>query len=332
MKRIIKGQAFTIGLLVVLLLAYWSRQEGPPPFLHLEITTQIAVAVIFFLQGLNLAPDALRRGFTSWKVQLFVYVFGFALMPLTTLLCTELGWVSSKLAPGMLFLAILPTTISTSVVYSDASGGDTATSTVSAAFSNLLGVLAVPVLSSWLIFPLLESGGQGTVELGFFTDSLGKLLKLIAAPMFMGWYARRFLARWVEGRDGWLRNGSFSCVLFIAYAGFCKGFQKGPELFADNFFWEACLWVGAFLVFANLSAALLLAMARFNWPQVITAFYASTQKSLAVGLPMGYLLFVQEGSQASSPSFEILLPLILFHPLQLLLGATLCPLLRSKVN
>ena len=51
MKRIIKGQAFTIGLLVVLLLAYLSRQGGPPEFLYLEVTTQIAVAVIFFLQG-----------------------------------------------------------------------------------------------------------------------------------------------------------------------------------------------------------------------------------------------------------------------------------------
>jgi sodium/bile acid cotransporter 7 len=55
-------------------------------------------------------------------------------------------------------------------------------------------------------------------------------------------------------------------------------------------------------------------------------FFAATQKSLAVGLPMGYLLFGQDNPQL----FAILLPLILFHPLQLLLGAALCSLLPKN--
>ena len=313
----------------MLLLAYWFPAHGVSGgTLRTEVTTPLAVIVIFFLQGLNLSGVALKRGFSSWKVQLFAHSFGFLLLPLFVWSCVVRGWVSPELAPGLLFLSILPTTISTSVVYSDASGGDAAASTFCAAFSNLLGIFVVPVLSSLLIFPRLEENLLGHDSGGavFYTHFLERLLWLIAVPMLAGLLARRYLAPWVENRTAGLRNASFCCVLFIAYAGFCKGFGEGDGCLADGFLLESCLWVGAFLLFANLSATFLLRFSRFSWPQVITAFFAATQKSLAVGLPMGYLLFGQENPQL----FAILLPLVLFHPLQLLLGATLCSVLPKN--
>tara|TARA_Y100001968_G_C19428572_1_gene755761 strand:+ start:1688 stop:2689 length:1002 start_codon:yes stop_codon:yes gene_type:complete len=329
LRKIFAGQAFTLALVAVLLLAYWFPEHGVSGgALRTEVTTPLAVVVIFFLQGLNLSGVAMKRGFSSWKVQLFAHSFGFFLMPLVAWACVSNGWVSPGLAPGLLFLSILPTTISTSVVYSDASGGDAAASTFCAASSNLLAIFLVPALASWLIFPQLEGNlsGQDAGGLGFYTHFLERLVWLIALPMLVGLLARRFLASLIEHRGVFLRNASFCCVLFIAYAGFCKGFREGDDSLSDGFFVEAVLWVLALLAFANFSALFLLKFFRFSWPQVISCFFASTQKSLAVGLPMGYLLFGQENPRL----FAILLPLVLFHPLQLLLGASLCSLLPKN--
>ena len=329
MRKIFAGQAFTLGLVTVLLVAYWFPEHGVSGgVLRTEVTTPLAVIVIFFLQGLNLSGVALKRGFSSWKVQLFAHSFGFLFMPLAVWACVSKGWVSPGLAPGFLFLSILPTTISTSVVYSDASGGDAAASTFCAASSNLLAIFLVPALSSWLIFSRLGDDllGRNTGDIAFYTHFLERLVWLIAVPMLVGLLTRRFLAPLVEHRATFLRNASFCCVLFIAYAGFCKGFSEGDDSLSDGLFGEAILWVLAFLAFANFSALFFLKFFRFSWPQVISCFFASTQKSLAVGLPMGYLLFGQENPRL----FAILLPLVLFHPLQLLLGATLCSLLPKN--
>jgi len=326
-RKILTGQGFTLGLVVVLLLAYWFPEHGlKDGALRTGHTTKVAVVAIFFLQGLNLSGSALRRGVTTWKLHFFTLVFGFVFLPLATWFCVERSWVPEGVAPGLVFLAILPTTISTSVVYSSASGGDAAAATFGAALSNLLGIFAVPAWTAWLIFPRLEPAVDGGSEGEFMAYFLWRLFWLIAVPLFSGLFARRFLLRLVEGKEAWLRNACFGCVLFIAYAGFCKGFSEGSALLDGRFFGQVCLWTCAFLGFSNLTAVLALKLSRFNWPQVITGFFAASQKSLAVGLPMGYLLFGQEHPRL----FAILLPLILFHPLQLLLGAALCSRLRRS--
>ena len=83
MKKILTGQGFTLGLIIALLLGYWFPEEGlPGGALRTELTTPVAIITIFFLQGLNLSGVALRRGLTSWGVQLFAHAFGFVFLPL----------------------------------------------------------------------------------------------------------------------------------------------------------------------------------------------------------------------------------------------------------
>ena len=57
----------------------------------------------------------------------------------------------------------------------------------------------------------------------------------------------------------------------------------------------------------------------FERKRRLPAFFCSSQKSLAVGLPMGQLLFGLEHPKL----FFLLLPLIFYHMLQLLVGAIL---------
>ena len=234
-RKILSGQGFTLGLVVVLALAYWLPEHGlKGGTLRTEFTTMVAVVAIFFLQGLNLSGTALRRGVTTWRLHAFTLLFGFVFLPLATWFCVGRGWVPEAVVPGLIFLAILPTTISTSVVYSSASGGDAAAATFGAALSNLLGIFAVPAWSALLIFPRLTPMVDGVSEGAFLAHFLWRLFWLIAVPLIAGLFGRRFLLHLVEGNEAWLRNACFGCVLFIAYAGFCQGFAGGSALLAGD--------------------------------------------------------------------------------------------------
>ncbi len=315
-----KGQEFTVGLLAVMAMAWlWPTGGEPGGFLRVEITTKVAVVIIFLLQGLNLPLGQLRQGLSDWRLHLFVQLFGFAVFPLATWCLVVTGILPERWAPGFLFLAVLPTTISTAIIYTSAAGGDPARATFNATFSNLLGIFLVPVWCALFVFPLLTVPVAGASTEGFFAEFLAKLLGLIAAPLCVGMVARRVLGDIVEKRRRLLRKLPFVCVLFIAYAGFCQGFLGADTGAKAETWWVALAWAFAFLTGAKIIAWFIPGWLGFSREQRFAAFFCASQKSLAVGLPMGQLLFGLEHPQL----FSLLLPLILYHVLQLLAGGVL---------
>ena len=315
-----KGQGFTFGLLGALAMA-WCWPEGGVPNgpLKPEITTKGAVALIFLLQGLNLPLDQLGQGLRDWRLHLFVQFFCFILFPLATLGLVVSGMIPVPWAPGFLFLAILPTTISTAIVYTSASGGDSVAATFNATLSNLLGILAVPLWCAFFVFPMEGIAIAETSSDGFFSEFLAKLLWLIVTPLCVGLWFRRFLSKEDSARrKRFLRNISYGCVLFIAYAGFCQGFL-GSGKNTGTIWWEALLLASILLVLVKCLAWGLGGLLGFERNRRLPAFFCASQKSLAVGLPMGQLLFGLEHPKL----FVLLLPLILYHMLQLLVGAIL---------
>jgi sodium/bile acid cotransporter 7 len=315
-----KGQGFTIGLLGALAIAwYWPEGGEPDGPLKPELTTTAAVALIFLLQGLNLPLGQLRQGLGDWRLHLFIQIFSFVLFPLATLGLVVSGMISALWAPGFLFLAILPTTISTAIVYTSASGGDSVAATFNATLSNLLGILAVPLWCAFFVFPMESIAMAETSSDSFFSEFLAKLLGLIVTPLCVGLGFRRILGNENSARHKRsIRNLSYGCVLFIAYAGFCQGFL-GSGKDSGAIWWEALVWAAILLAWAKCFTWGLGGLLGFERNRRLPAFFCASQKSLAVGLPMGQLLFGLEHPRL----FFLLLPLILYHMLQLLVGAIL---------
>ena len=232
----------------------WCWPEGGVPNgpLKPEITTKGTVALIFLLQGLNLPLDQLRQGLRDWRLHLFVQFFCFFLFPLATLGLVVSGMIPVPWAPGFLFLAILPTTISTAIVYTSVSGGDSVAATFNATLSNLLGILAVPLWCAFFVFPMEGVAMTEASPDGFFSEFLAKLLWLIVTPLCVGLWFRRFLSKEDSARrKRFLRNISYGCVLFIAYAGFCQGFL-GSGKNTGTIWWEALLLASILLVFSSV--------------------------------------------------------------------------------
>ena len=304
----------------------WSEGGVPNGPLKPEITTKGTVALIFLLQGLNLPLDKLRQGLRDWRLHLFVQFFCFILFPLATLGLVVSGMIPVPWAPGFLFLAILPTTISTAIVYTSASGGDSVAATFNATLSNLLGILAVPLWCAFFVFPMEGVAMTEASPDGFFSEFLAKLLWLIVTPLCVGLWFRRFLSKEDSARrKRFLRNISYGCVLFIAYAGFCQGFL-GSGKNTGTIWWEALLLASILLVLVKCLAWGLGGLLGFERNRRLPAFFCASQKSLAVGLPMGQLLFGLEHPKL----FVLLLPLILYHMLQLLVGAILLGRWQNK--
>ena len=298
---------------------YWPAGGEPDGPLKPEITTKAAVALIFLLQGLNLPLGQLRQGLGDWRLHLFIQIFSFVLFPLATLGLVVSGMIPVPWAPGFLFLAILPTTISTAIVYTSASGGDSVSATFNATLSNLLAILAVPLWCAFFVFPMEGIAMSETSSDSFFSEFLAKLLGLIVTPLCVGLGFRRILGNEDSARrKRSFRNLSYSGVLFIAYAGFCQGFL-GSGKDSGAIWWEALVWAAILLALAKCFTWGFAGLLGFERNRRLPAFFCASQKSLAVGLPMGQLLFGLEHPNL----FFLLLPLILYHMLQLLVGAFL---------
>lgn len=298
---------------------YWPAGGEPDGPLKPEITTKAAVALIFLLQGLNLPLGQLRQGLGDWRLHLFIQIFSFVLFPLATLGLVVSGMIPLPWAPGFLFLAILPTTISTAIVYTSVSGGDSVSATFNATLSNLLAILAVPLWCAFFVFPMEGIAMAETSSDSFFSEFLAKLLGLIVTPLCVGLGFRRILGNEDSARrKRSFRNLSYGGVLFIAYAGFCQGFL-GSGKDSGAIWWEALVWAAILLAFAKCFTWGFGGLLGFERNRRLPAFFCASQKSLAVGLPMGQLLFGLEHPKL----FFLLLPLILYHMLQLLVGAIL---------
>jgi hypothetical protein len=97
--------------------------DGP---LKTSFSTKAGVALIFLIQGLTLPSTALRKGLSQWRLHLLVQSFTFLVFPVMGIVLDRLagGWLAPDLRLGFLYLAVLPSTITTSVILTGMAGGN----------------------------------------------------------------------------------------------------------------------------------------------------------------------------------------------------------------
>ncbi len=150
----IRSNGFILGLFGVVILAFLFPQPGAQGgWLHPDLVSNFGIALILFLQGLSMPLEKVRRGAANWRLHVIIQVFTFIIFPIVGLgfqLLLPHIWVDEPEAikQGFLYLCVLPSTVSTSVVLTSVAGGNTAAAILSAAFSNIVGVILTPLLVS----------------------------------------------------------------------------------------------------------------------------------------------------------------------------------------
>ncbi len=314
MKHFISRNWFVLSLPVAVLLAWvdpeFGATGGP---LRPELTTKLGVAVIFLLQGLVLPLAALRRGAGHWRLHWLVQSFTFLLFPLIGLGLDRL--IGQRLPPdlrlGFLFLCVLPSTVSTSVVLTGLAGGNTVGAIFNAALSNVLGVFLTPLWVGWL----MAQGGQ-TQPLG---EIVRDLVLLLLGPLGVGQLLRLAVGAWADQRKQRFGHIGSALILFLVFTAFCNSVQQGLwQQHSRTFILGVAGGVLGLLLLALSLVEGLARLDRLDRPSRIAALFCAPQKTIASGIPLAKAIF------GTHPGLGlILLPILLYHPLQLLVCGVL---------
>jgi len=319
----LKNQGLTLALLGACALAFLYPELGARGgLLRTELTTKIAVAAAFFLQGLSLRGRQLIHSATRFRVMLFCQSWIFALCPaiMIGIAFVTAPWVHPGIRDGLLYLSVLPTTISSAIILTASFRGDAATALFNSTLANLLGVVITPLWCS----ALFSNAGE---QLPPLFSLISKIALLVILPIIVAQVLRPRFRDTIEARKPLIRSLSNAMIIFIVFASFCNSVASG-------------MW--ATLPLSSIAAALLfslvylLLISSLVWTssaiadpdrsQRIAAFFCGSQKTLAAGAPMASIIFAQ-----SSPATQglIILPLILYHSLQLFLAGIVGPKLAK---
>lgn len=329
MIAFLKSQVFVLALFGVVLLAFVAPGLGAPEGpLKTPLTTQLGIMVIFLLQGLSLRTRELLRGLGDLRVTLLtqasIYLIAPVVMGSIWAVLRMSGF--STVADGFLYLALLPTTVTSAVALTTAAGGNAPAALFNCTLANVLGVFWVPVMAV-LVF---AASGEATQLIG---PLLWKLTYLILIPLLIGQIIRPFVAevRFYQQIRPHFTKINNSIVLYIVFAAFSR------SVLNDS--WSGRDPVVLIVVLVGTITALL-AMHGLNWQLSgfflkdrstrITVLFCGSQKTLAAGVPMGLALFGQGELASQNEVSLLLLPLMLYHPLQLFLAAILIPRLQKK--
>ncbi|GEO81602.1 bile acid:sodium symporter family protein [Pararhodospirillum oryzae] len=269
-----------------------------------------AIFLLFFLYGARLAPREVGRGMAHWRLQLLVLLCTYGVFPLLGLGIAALGLgLAPPLVLGFLYLCVLPSTVQSSIAFTGIAGGNVPAALTAATVSNLLGVVATPVLVGLLM------GGPGG---GFSLDALEDIALQVLLPFALGQLARPVLAGWVARHRRVTSMVDRGAILLVVYVAFSEGMTSGVWSLMSG--WDFLLVMALDCVVLALVMAASLGLgswAGFSRADRLTLFFCGSKKSMATGLPMAGVLFAGQAVPL------IVLPLMLFHQIQLLVCAAL---------
>ena len=286
-----------------------------------KIAADVAIMLLFFLHGAKLSREAINAGIGNWRLHLLVLASTYVLFPVLGLIVAPLAGmlIDPALAVGLLFLALLPSTVQSSIAFTAMAGGNVAAAVCSASLSNLIGIVLTPLLVSLLI----HSPGAAMGEQGL--DSIKTIVSQLLLPFITGHLLRPVIGGWVDRHKAILQPVDRSSILLVVYTAFSAAVVGG--------IWQR-VGIGDLAVLLVASAAILAVVmgvnvlvartARMPREDAIVLLMCGSKKSLVSGVPMAGALF------APAQVGMVVLPLMIFHQLQLFLCAWLAARLRAE--
>ncbi len=300
---------FTLAILADLVLAAFLPCRGETAR-WVGIGSQIAIALLFFLQGTRLSRQAVMAGILHWRLHLVILGTTFVAFPLIGLALQPISGpvLTPELYVGLVFLCCLPSTVQASVVFTSVAGGNVAAALCSASLSSILGMVLTPLLASLL----LQAHGESSV------NGLASIALQLLLPFLLGQVLQVRLEPWMRRHQKTVRRVDLASIMLMVYGAISAATVSGM--------WSR-LPVSSLLVLAVVDAVLLAAIlagtsfaARrlgFSREDEVAIVFCGTQKSLVTGIPMANALF------AGVTLGFVVLPLMIYHQLQFMTCAAI---------
>jgi sodium/bile acid cotransporter 7 len=318
--RRLAPDTFTLWLLGTIALASLLPCSGPTAVALGKITS-VAIGLLFFLHGAKLSRQAMLEGLTHWRLHLLVLASTFVMFPLLGLAMKPLSGtvLQPDLYVGILFLCTLPSTVQSSIAFTSVARGNVAAAVCSASASNFIGIFVTPLL----VGTLIARGAAGGSQL----DAILTIVEQLLLPFLAGQFMRPWIGAWVDRHKPMLKIVDQGSILLVVYTAFSESVNEGLwHKLSLSALVTLGLVCGAMLAVALLLAAWTSRRLGFSKEDEITIVFCGSKKSLASGVPMAKVLF------APSALGMVILPVMLFHQIQLMVCAILAARWARRPN
>ena len=277
-----------------------------------QFVSSLATLCIFFFIGraINLTGlvNVLKQPSSFLLIQSCIFLVpwlcAIGLMQFGFLQQVQIGWF---------FLLVLPTTVSSCVVYSKLAGGREEFALTHSFLSNFLAPLLVPFL--------FASFMSSSVK--FAWSIYPQIFILILLPLLLGIGSRHFPFAWAkEPKKGEAMVAPF-CILVLSYLAFARGSLVG--IFQLD--WNELI-ISLLVCWTGMSALAWLA-GRFiskNKGIRVSTYFVISQKSLATGIPLAFAIIPNDHDSLFA---TMIIPITAYHLFQLLMGSLLVSWMKS---
>lgn len=302
---------FTLMLVTTVIIASLLPAKGAFAE-YFGVATDCAIALLFFLHGARLSRDVVVAGVLHWRLHLTILAVTYMIFPLLGLAAGFIPGeiLKPELYVGILFLCVLPSTVQSSIAFTSIAGGNVPAAICSASASNLFGMFLTPLLVGLL---MTTSGTSG-----FSLDALETILLQLLAPFILGQILEPWIGKWIRARKKLLMPVDRGSILMVVYLAFSESVNEG--------LWQtfSITDIGVVIALDAVLLAIVLSITMFgsrllgfNKQDEITITFCGSKKSLASGVPMAGAIFAGQSIGA------IVLPLMLFHQIQLMVCAVI---------
>ncbi|WP_246731354.1 bile acid:sodium symporter family protein [Methylocapsa sp. S129] len=300
---------FTLAIVATVVVASLLPAVGSAAA-AVHILTIFAIALLFFLHGARLSREAALAGALHWRLHLIVLAATFVLFPLLGLgLRHALGGVlPESLLVGLLFLCLLPSTVQSSIAFTSIAHGNVAAAVCSASLSNFVGIFLTPALVALLM----------NLKGGVSLDAVGAIILQLLLPFLAGHFLRPWIGAFVARHRAALGFVDRGSILLVVYLAFSEAVANGLwHVLGAGDLIKLLIVCAVLLAIVLLATVIVARRLGFNRADEIVIVFCGSKKSLASGVPMAGVLFplAQVGM--------IVLPLMLFHQIQLMVCAAL---------
>jgi solute carrier family 10 (sodium/bile acid cotransporter), member 7 len=302
---------FTLALIGTLVLASLLPCRGAA-LQDVDRLTNVAIAVLFFLHGAKLSREAVIAGASHWRLHALVLLTTFVLFPLYGLALKPLlsPLVTPTLYAGILFLCTLPSTVQSSIAFTAIAKGNVPAAVCSASASSIIGIFVTPVVVSLVLSSHVGSGSAWR--------TIGAIMLQLFVPFLCGQLLRPLIGGWLERHGSIVGAVDHGSILLIVYSAFSEAVGEGlwhqvpPSALAGLLVAD-----GVLLAAARITTGLVSKWLGFERADRVTIVFCGSKKSLSSGITMAKVIF------ASHAVGTAVLPLMLFHQIQLMVCAAL---------
>ncbi|WP_026956855.1 bile acid:sodium symporter family protein [Algoriphagus vanfongensis] len=312
---------FLLGLLGAILLASlfpsWGASTSVIPW---KPIINIGIALVFFLYGVKLDPIQLKTGLSNWKLHLLIQTFTFLIFPVLVILLLQLiPWIDDDFKLGITYLSALPSTVSASVVMVSIAGGNLPAAIFNASISSLFGVFVTPVWMGVL-------GGANSDAQVDFLPTVTELTFKVILPVVLGVIAHSKLFPLVKQHLGSLKYIDQSVIMMIVFTAFSESFAQGVfDPYSGRILIQIGLVMLSLFVLVWMVISLSSRLLGFSFEDRITALFCGSKKSLVHGVVIGKILFPDPAVLGL-----VLLPVMLYHIQQLIIGSAIAQYFSRK--